>query len=169
MSNVPTSFSKTPERSTEDFPVEQKRRVVTEEDRDTVIESVPALARTEAEALKMGEEPVTIMVARSTEKNAPASVDCWVNGKGIEIMLGDRWVPTGAAPRGIPFTTKRKYVEVLMRARIDSVENKHDPVGSEHVNNWVERNTSQFAHVQLLKDDNPNSLVWFESISRRNM
>ena len=72
-------------------------------------------------ALAFAEDTVLISLAQSTEKNASRWKDCWVNGKGIEVFKDNRWQEFKAIPRGKRVLTKRKYVEVLARAKEDNI------------------------------------------------
>ena len=76
-----------------------------------------------AELLFM-EEPVTIVIQKSSEKFAPNVLDCWVNGKGAEHFRNGKWMTCGWLPVGAPVITKRKYVEVLATRKADSYETK---------------------------------------------
>ena len=44
-----------------------------------------------ADQLKMAEDPVTIIIHPSQEKNPPQVVDCWVNGRGAEVFVNGKW------------------------------------------------------------------------------
>lgn len=119
--------------------------------------------------LAFNEEPVTIRIEPSSEKNAAAHFPIWVNGKGGEVLINGEWVPVGYLPVNTVLTIKRKYVEVLMRAKIDTVttdvieEKNKDPI------NKVKRFTSAVNSFSIIKDDNPLSQAWLTEIRRRNM
>lgn len=109
--------------------------------------------------LAFAEEPVTIRIERSSEKFAPHSVDCWVNGVGAEILMKGRWIQTGYLPVGHVVTTKRKYVEVLARSKHDSVQTevkKHE----ESEENVIDRHTSQKTPFSVIRDENPRGAEW---------
>lgn len=119
--------------------------------------------------LAFNEEPVTIRIEPSTEKNAAAHFPVWVNGKGCEVLIQNQWIPVGYLPVNTVLTIKRKYVEVIMRAKIDTVttdvveEPGKDPI------NKVKRFTSAVHSFSIIKDDNPLSQAWLLELRRRNM
>jgi len=122
-----------------------------------------------ADELAFNEEPVTIRIEPSSDKNAAAHVPLWINGRGGEVLLQGQWVPCGYLPVNTVLTTKRKYVEVLMRAKIDTVntdvieEQGKDPV------NKVKRFTTAAHTFSIIKDKNPLSQAWLTELRRRNM
>lgn len=121
-----------------------------------------------AERLKMGEDPVTIMINPSNEENAPTSYPCWVNGKGAEIFLNGAWLPITYLPVGVELVTKRKYVEVLARAKTDNIKTVHDSANVERPRNQIQRTTSAVANFTVLEDRNPRGAAWFAELRRRN-
>lgn len=119
--------------------------------------------------LAFNEEPVTIRIEPSTEKNAAAHFPVWVNGRGGEVLINGQWIEVKYYPVNTVLTTKRKYVEVLMRAKIDTVttdvieEPGKDPI------NKVKRFTAAVHSFSIIKDDNPLSQAWLQELRRRNM
>ncbi len=119
--------------------------------------------------LAFNEEPVTIRIEPSSEKNAAAHFPVWVNGKGCEVLINGQWVPVGYIPVNTVLTVKRKYVEVIMRAKLDTVttdvveEAGKDPI------NKVKRFTAAVHAFSIIKDDNPLSQAWLIEMRRRNM
>lgn len=110
--------------------------------------------------LAMNEEPVTIMIYPSSEPNAPIVKDCWVNGKGAEVLIKGQWVSFGCLPIGTQVTTKRKYVEVLLRSKVDTINTQVDEKVNENPVNRITRNTTAQAVVSILSDANPNGREW---------
>ncbi|MDP3908887.1 MAG: hypothetical protein Q8Q14_00710 [Gemmatimonadales bacterium] len=159
-----------PEFHTADIGIEQKPAIESREDLvDEVITAPEDVLKAEyAAALKFNEEPVTIRIERSSEKFAPLVVDCWCNGKGAEVLINGRWVETAYLPIGVPVTTKRKYVEILARSKIDSVQTKVEDRDSEKPRNLVERFTSSRAPFSVLEDRNPKGAAWLTGIVRFN-
>lgn len=159
-----------PERASADYPTEQKKPVKDRSERvnETLVVAEAPIPLDEQAKLAFNEEPVTIIVQVGQEKHAPRVVDCWCNGKGLEIWDGRRWIEIGAAPRGQAFTTKRKYVEILVRSRIDVISTRHGEVGDQRVDNYADRNTVSFAPVQIVRDANPRGADWFEALCRNN-
>lgn len=122
--------------------------------------------------LAFSEEPVTIILHSANEQNAPQFQECWVNGRGIEFLNSEgKWrvnwpgVASGYAPIGVEFTTKRKYVEVLARKRLDRVETQHESIGTvERPVNRVVRSTIAMAPLSIVHDANRNSREWFQRV-----
>lgn len=101
--------------------------------------------------LKFMEEPVTIVLGRSSEKFAPQMHCFRVNGVA-------RWIRVG-----IPTTIPRKYVEVIARAQPYSVETeviKHEA----HEENKVIRTASGKYPFSVVRDDNPRGFDWLSKI-----
>ena len=70
------------------------------------------------------EEPVTIRLEPSSEKNALQSFPIWVNGKMAEVFQGGRWEEIGYLPVGRTLIVKRKVLEVIIRAKTDTIQTK---------------------------------------------
>lgn len=158
--------------NTADVKVDQRPPIVEEKDREGEIvqADLTALGQKEyLERLAMGEEPVTICIERSNEPNAPHSYYCAVNGRGAECLGPDgRWTPIDWVPVGVPLTMKRKYVEVLVRAKTDRVETKHEGANVPEPRNEIIRHTSAVANVQIIEDANPRGPAYFAELRRRS-
>lgn len=103
-----------------DGPIEREREEIVMVDKPMSTEYQSELA--------FMEEPVTIVLARSSEKFAPAILDFYVNGKAAWIRVGR------------PVTLPRKYVEVIARTQPYDVRTtvvKHE----DHEDNKIERQT----------------------------
>ena len=157
-----------PELHTADIGIQQKDTIESREDLANEVIAAPedVLKADYAERLAFNEEPVTIRIERSAEKYAPSVVDCWCNGKGAEVLSQGRWVETGYLPIGMPVTTKRKYVEILARSKVDSVNTKVEDRDSEKPLNLIERSTSSRAPFSVLEDRNPKGAAWLTSLVR---
>lgn len=132
-------------------------------ERGEVIEPLDAPLHSEhTQALLMAEEPVTIQIEPSQEENAPRVVDCWVNGKGAEVLdpITGKWMELNCIPIGGPVTTKRKYVEVLARAKFDNIQTKTGDMTQEAPENRIVRNTGRKAVFSVLHDPNPKGREW---------
>ena len=95
----------------------------TNEREPIIIKAEKGTSKSYLDELAFMEEPVTIRLEPSAEKNAPAWFPASVNGEGAEVLQPDgRWLhmAEGYLPVGRRVTTKRKYVEVLLRAKIDT-------------------------------------------------
>lgn len=122
--------------------------------------------------LEFNEEPVTIYIERSSEKNAANSHYIAVNGTGCEVWYENlkRWVETPYVPAGQKLTVKRKYVACMVSAKIDTIETDVDtPSQAEYVGNRERRNTSSVISFSVLEDKNSAGQAWLASLKRRNM
>lgn len=112
-------------------------------------------------------EPVTILINRSMEKNfAPKCTDLIaINGIWAEMLVNGNWARIGYLPRGRAITVKRKYVEVLARARYDSFQTEVlQPVNEDPVNN-VNSIANYTLPFQMIKDENqPAGQEWLEKL-----
>lgn len=116
------------------------------------------------EDLAFAEEPMTIRIEKSAEKFAPKTVDCWVNGKGIEAFMNGRWVSLGWVPVGIPVTTRRKYVEQLARAKPDAIQTEVEDTTAERPRNEIATSTSTKYPFSVIEDKNPRGAAWLTQI-----
>lgn len=110
------------------------------------------------------EEPIQILIEPSDEENAPLVVDCWVNGKGAEVLdtLTGKFMEINCLPIGSPITTKRKYVEVLARSREERVSTQEtNPRPGSGEDGWkLRRNMRRKAVFSVLSDPNPAGRAW---------
>lgn len=120
------------------------------------------------QALQFAEEPVTIRIEPGQEKNAPTVIDCWVNGKGAEVLdsVTGKWMEINCLPIGGEIVTKRKYVEVLARAKYDSINTVAGSTRDENPENRIQRSTSRRATFSVLRDDNPLGREWLNRLMR---
>lgn len=118
--------------------------------------------------LDMNEDPITIIINPSNEENAPTSYPVWVNGKGGEILMNGQWLPITYLPVGVELVTKRKYVEVLARAKTDNIRTVHESANVERPRNTIQRTTSAVANFTVLEDKNPRGPAYFAELRRRN-
>lgn len=117
----------------------------------TVAAGLDALAA----ALAFMEEPVDIMVHESTDPNAELIVDVYCNG------VPQRFI------RGQAQTVKRKFVEVLSRAKQTSIQTEtaaQDANGN--VVNRINRHTALRYPFSIVFDANPNGRDWIKSVLR---
>ena len=164
------------ELNTSDAKIEQKG-VITDEilERSGIVRADEELVDRLAGDLAFNEQPVTIMIARSNEKNAPNAYFCAVNGHNPEILINGKWrtQPVPYLPVGETLTLKRKYVEVLLSAKIDDVNTYHQAPAeadakSGYIQQRISRSTSAFATFSILEDKDPRAQAWFEELTRRN-
>jgi hypothetical protein len=119
--------------------------------------------------LQFNEEPVTIRLEPSTDKNASGWYPVWVNGKGAEVLMNGRWIEFGYLPVGKTLVVKRKYVEVIIRAKLDTVTTDVLNRESENPDNIVRRFTSAVHSFSILHDANPLGAAWATELRRRYM
>lgn len=137
------------------------------EDIVPAVDGIKSLQKKYLQDLAFAEEPVTIRISHTTnEKNPPQVVDCWVNGIGAEILVDGKWRATnpGCLPIGRIVTTKRKYVEQLMRCKRDQIETIHEGAEVEQPRNTVRFNTNTAYSISIVRDTNPASADWQEQI-----
>lgn len=102
--------------------------------------------------LAFNEEYLTILIQRSSEKYAPKMVMAGVNGR-------NEWYPTNE-----PVRIKRKFVEVLVRSKPDSIRAFEIPIEGENPENKIER-TSHSAHpISVMHDPNPKGYEWLRNL-----
>lgn len=157
------------EAHTSDTPIGQPDVIVMPEeglpDHDNVVQAMSEPLQSEhTKALLFAEEPVTILINKGSEKHAPLTVDCWVNGKGAEVMTDNGWVEFGWLPVERAVTTKRKYVEVLARSKHMSVQTDVGDMNEENPRNNVIRSNSLKAQFSVIGDTNPNSGRWLQNL-----
>lgn len=114
------------------------------------------------QALQFAEELITIQIEPGQEKNSPKVIDCWVNGKGAEVQdqVTGRMLEINCLPIGQPIVTKRKYVEVLARAKHDTISTVAGSPNDENPENRIERSTSRRATFSVLHDPSPKGRAW---------
>jgi hypothetical protein len=140
--------------------------------RENIIVADKPLNNDYMDELAFNEEPVTIRLEPSTDKNAATSFPIWVNGKGAEVLINDKWVEFGYLPVATVLVVKRKYIEVLLRAKIDTVTTEVSDVQTDQADNkknTVKRFTSAVHSFSILYDKNPLGPAWLAEIRRRNM
>lgn len=120
-------------------------------------------------ALAFMEEPVTIRLEPSGDENAAQWLSVWVNGKGAEVLLNKRWVEFKHLPIGEMLTTKRKYVEVIIKAKTNRITTP-DMNQAAHVaeNNRISRTTTPVNSFSIIEDRNPLGAAWATELRRRN-
>lgn len=132
---------------------------------DVVLTETDKLTKEYAEALAFAEEPVTILLHPSSERNESALTDLVsVNGRLAEVFLYNRWIPMGYLPKGIDITVKRKVVERLAMARHMDVQTKYELLpGQDPINRIIQfsRVTNPFS---VREDTNPKGHDWLKRL-----
>ena len=102
-------------------------------------------------ALAFMEEKIEVMVHETTDPNAENPVQVAVNGINQFFM------------RGQPQTVRRKYVEVLARAKRGNITTPEVTQGGERT--ATIRKTQALAYpFSIIRDDNPKGPAWLKQI-----
>lgn len=96
-------------------------------------------------------EPVTVIINPSQDPDDPKLVQVGVNGVN-QFM-----------PRGEPITVKRKYVEVLARAKRTDFQQTLDERLGEAMNHLRSMHSLRFP-FSVLEDRNPNGGAWLMGV-----
>ena len=138
-------------------------------DGEIVLVDPSVAAKEYADELAFMEEPVTIRIEPSADKNAAGAFPVWVNGKPAEVCQNGRWDEIGYLPVGRVLTIRRKVLEVIIRAKVDTVQTRIVDQDSERPNNVINRFTSPVHSFSILEDRNPKGAAWVTEIRRRNI
>ena len=115
--------------------------------------------------LAFNEEPVTIIIEENTRSDFPEThVPVQVAGRGAELLINGKWAEVGWLPVGQEITTKRKFVEVLVRSKTDTVNTIHEDANVERPRNSVQRRTSAMYPISVLVDENPMGRAWLTQV-----
>lgn len=159
------------EVSTEDMPVAQSASV----DLADLVNLIrnPALPNTGEkplqkdylDALAFAEEPVTISIEENSRSDYPEThVFVQSAGQGAEIWINNQWCTVTWLPIGQVLTTKRKYLEILLRSKSDHVRTQHDDATVAVPQNKLNRRTSGNYPVTIIEDRNPLGFEWASRI-----
>ena len=118
-----------------------------------------------AASLAFMEEPVTIRIEENSRSDFPEThAAVQVNGKGAEVLIDNKWVAMTWVPIGIALTLKRKYVEVLARAKSDNIRTKHEDANVEKPQNRIERRSTSNYPLSVIEDKSPRGAEWLSRI-----
>lgn len=157
------------ETNTADLPIGQKADIYLKDDQpidreQIIVMQEGSVNKSYLEDLAFNEDPVTILIHPSREKNAAPVVDCWVNGRGAEVFTNGRWYSLAWLPINIECVVKRKYVEVLARASIDTIDTDVDDTTVKDPENRIVRVTSALCTFSVLHDPNPKGREWLRRV-----
>lgn len=158
------------ELNTEQFAIGQKPPISgnpADYDGDIVI-AQQVIDKDYAAELAFNEEPVTIRLQPSADKNAAMAMPVTVNGKPAEVFHNGRWTEIGYLPVNRNLTVKRKVLEVILRSKIDTVNTHIIGAETENPRNEVTRLTSHMHSCSILEDQNPRGAVWASELINRN-
>lgn len=168
---VTRKYSK--EVNTADLPITQKADI----DLDQPIIHGEALANVAGDVdhaadylarLKFNEDPVTIIINETgKETDYPEThVPVQVQGKGAEVFYDGKWISICWLPIGQEITTKRKYLEALLRSKSETVRTQHDDATVERPRNMLRRSNTANYPVQIMEDRNPLGREWLSGLMR---
>lgn len=117
------------------------------------------------EELAFNEEPVTIRIEENARSDFPEThVPVAVNGKPAEMMLNGSWAQVGWLPIGVEITVKRKYLESLIRSKVEIVRTLHDDADVAVPRNTLNRRNSQSYPTTIIEDKNPRGHAWATAV-----
>jgi len=94
------------------------------------------------------EEMMTIRIEPTNEKYAKQIVDVYVNGV-------PEWIPVGK-----PYQVKRKYVEVLARAKQETINTVSGTMDDADPQNRIQRFNASKYPFSVLNDPSPRGAAW---------
>ena len=155
-----------------DYPMQSRGTVSLDGELDhtdliTPVQGPAALDKNLIRDLAVNEEVLDIIiqvVPRHGEKFTPPFTECWCNGKGIEVEVGGKWTSTGWVINNKPIRTKRKYVEILLRSKMDVVNTRHDDTTAKNPQNFVDITAGATKTISILRDPNPAGADWLTKI-----
>lgn len=114
------------------------------------------------DAIAFGEQAVTIRITPGQEPWASPYAEAWIEGRPIEVLDRGKWIfprpPACGVMKGVPVTTKRKYVEVLMRSLTEHIKTRvvapTDP--NEDYQNFLDRHHTANVPLSILHDSCPD-------------
>ena len=114
------------------------------------------------------QEPVTIRIEPSADRNAARTYPVWVNGKRAEVLWNGRWMEVGYLPVGEMLTVRRSTVEVILRAKVTSIQTEFNATDERPVNRIVPTTTPVHS-FSIIEDPNPKGPAWASELRRRNL
>lgn len=132
-----------------------------------VIPPAGAMDKVYADALAFAEEPIQIMINKGNEKYAANHVPCWCNGEPAEVLIRGAWRKVGWLPVNQVITTKRKYVEILLRAKQTSYTTEHEAESKRedaYVDNKAIPNTSRKVQLSVIGETSVKGAEWLQNL-----
>ena len=130
--------------------------------------NIAAMEKQYFDDLAFNEEPVTILIDQPPGDFAQATQDVWCNGEMPELLINNKWYRKCAIPLGVEVTTKRKYVEILMRAKPYTVRTSYDPQTESNPSpeNYVKRTPNRAVNMSIIGDTSSRAREWQQRIMR---
>ena len=118
--------------------------------------------------MKFQNEPVLIYIHPQPTEHPDQCVPCFVNGRGAEVWDArlNRWLSIGFLPVERNIITRRTYVEVIGRARVELIHNEISYKQDKHtLNNLRKRQGSRWP-FSIRKDWNtgPRAQAWYRTM-----
>jgi hypothetical protein len=153
------------------MPIEQRSPISDDpsEYEGDIVLTEDVLKKEYADALAFMEDPITVRIQPSTDKNAAGAFPVWVNGKPAEVFQQNRWMEIGWLPVGRELIIKRKVLEVIIRSKVDRIETLILNQDSERPNNQVQRFTTPVHSFTIMHDPSPRGAAWASEMIRRNL
>jgi hypothetical protein len=105
-----------------------------------------------AAELAFMEEKVEVMVHESTDENAENPVTVACNGVNQFFV------------RGMPQVVKRKYVEILARAKTTAISTREARDYAGDLTTQISKSTALRYPFSIVRDENPKGATWLRSI-----
>ncbi len=119
------------------------------------------------ESLSFYEDLVTIIIQGDSSnvggRNCTDYVAC--SGVPAKMLVNGRWITEPFLPKQREITLRRKYVEVLLRSKVDIIKTKTWETTDGHSMNEIDRNTVNTCNVSLVEDKSPYGREWFRRMS----
>jgi len=109
-------------------------------------------AADKAAQLAFMEEQVEVMVHESADPNAEMIVETWVNGTAQRFI------------RGQSLTVRRKYVEVLARAKMTGIQTREASDYNGDRTTAIVKHTALKYPFSVVRDSNPRGAAWLKQV-----
>lgn len=108
---------------------------------DVIVAREEQASQSQLEEMKFQNEAVMIYIHPQPKEHPDSCVPCFVNGRGAEVWDNrvQRWLSIGFLPVEQNVITRRQYVEVLGRARIEMVNNQIVDLPGGHKDNVIRK------------------------------
>lgn len=113
------------------------------------------------------EEAVTVRIeGNGRDEECPEThVPVAVNGVNAQVMINGQWLSIGWLPIGEIITTKRKFVEVLMRSQPETIRTVHDEATIDKPRNTQSRQKSRKYPLTIIKDS-AEGIEWSNRVNK---
>lgn len=121
---------------------------------DQMVEPVTDLINFESHAAHLAflEELLIINVAETADPNMENPVVLGINGRNVAIWRGQDTI------------VKRKYVEMLLRAKPETIRTRQERNGEGDVKNHIDKMRALKYPFSIVREDNPRGKAWARKI-----